>query len=176
MNLTLGTLTIVVAYLIASASCWTLAEKFNPSVNSRERHGWRVMAIFLFFLSIIKLLDLQTSMTEAFRAVAFSEGWYKNRQPVQKLAIAFLALSFIVAGIVLLIWSRNTSLTSSLGFAGGAFVLMFVLIRAVSFHPVDRFINTRTMLGASWNWILEMSAVMLILLMSQLRRSRGTIS
>jgi hypothetical protein len=43
------------------------------------------------------------------------------------------------------------------------------LIRAASFHHVDRLIG-RTVLGFRWNWILEMGGIGLVLLASQWRR------
>jgi hypothetical protein len=44
-----------------------------------------------------------------------------------------------------------------------------MLIRAASFHHVDRLIG-RTVLGFRWNWILEMGGIGLVLLASQWRQ------
>jgi hypothetical protein len=57
-----------------------------------------------------------------------------------------------------------------LALIGATLVLGFVLIRAASFHHMDRFIGTR-ILGLRWNWILEMSGIGLVLLASQWRQS-----
>jgi hypothetical protein len=55
---------------------------------------------------------------------------------------------------------------------GTTLVIGYVLIRAPSFHHVDRLIG-RTVLGFRWNWILEMGAIGLVLLASQWRRTHA---
>ena len=52
---------------------------------------------------------------------------------------------------------------------GTTLVIGYVLIRAASFHHVDRFIG-RTILGFRWNWILEMGGIALVLFASQWRQ------
>src|SRR5215471_20103805 len=52
---------------------------------------------------------------------------------------------------------------------GTTLVTGYVLIRAASFHHVDRFIG-RTILGFRWNWILEMGGIALVLFASQWRQ------
>jgi hypothetical protein len=44
-----------------------------------------------------------------------------------------------------------------------------VLIRAASFHHIDRLIG-RTILGLKWNWVLEMGGITIVLLASEWRR------
>jgi len=46
---------------------------------------------------------------------------------------------------------------------------MSVLIRAASFHHIDRFIGDR-ILGLKWNWILEMGGISIVLLSSEWRQ------
>ena len=47
-------------------------------------------------------------------------------------------------------------------------VLAFVLIRAASFHHIDRFIDAR-ILGLKWNWVVEMGGISIVLVASQWR-------
>jgi hypothetical protein len=174
-NLKIGSFIIVAMYLVTSVSCWRLARKLSVErINtSKEYHAWRAVAVSLLVLSIIKLLDLQTALTEAGRNLALSEGWYAHRQVVQLVFIVFITISGIAAVIVLLIRARKASLSTLLALIGTGFVVAFVIIRAVSFHSVDQFIAKRT-LGLSWNWILETSGISLVFVTSQLRSYRRT--
>ena len=52
-----------------------------------------------------------------------------------------------------------------LALVGSTFVLGFVIIRAASFHHIDRFIGNQ-ILGLRWNWVLEMGGIVLVLLAS----------
>jgi hypothetical protein len=60
---------------------------------------------------------------------------------------------------------------------GFAFVLGFVVIRAVGFHDVDELINTQVM-TVRVNWILELSGLVLILLaaLPRIKRALATQS
>jgi hypothetical protein len=44
-----------------------------------------------------------------------------------------------------------------------------VLIRAASFHHIDRFIG-ESILGLRWNWVIEISGISLVLIASQWRQ------
>lgn len=160
---------IVGMYLVASVSCWRLARKIPTT--SHERHEWRSIAVLFSVLGIIRLLDLPTAATEDIRHVAFSEGWYAQRQVVQLPFIVLIALSCVTVAIVSLIRARTESLPTSFALMGATFVMAFVMIRAASFHPVDQFIGKR-LLGLSWNAILETGGIGLVFVMSQLRSFR----
>ena len=56
-----------------------------------------------------------------------------------------------------------------LAVVGATLVMGYVLIRAASFHHVDRFIGSR-IFGFRWNWILEMGGIALVLFAGQWRR------
>jgi hypothetical protein len=171
-----GWLTVVL-YLIASINCWIVARKlgFEDAPSSRERRAWRSIAVLFLALGINKQLDLQTGFTQAGRVLANYQGWYDQRQQVQLIFIALVAVTCVAAATTLLIWARHAPIPTWLALVGTTLVLGFVLIRAASFHHVDRFIG-QTVLGFRWNWVLEMGGIGLVILASQWRRSGPTMS
>jgi FtsH-binding integral membrane protein len=172
---TVGGWITVVLYLSASISCWITARKLSPADAQllHERHAWLAIAVLFLLLGINKQLDLQSALTEIGRKLAYSEGWYPERRFVQVAFIGFVALACLFAMIILLIWARHTPGPTWLALLGTVTVFGFVLIRASSFHHMDRFIGTR-ILGFRWNWILEMGGISLTLIASVWRRKRET--
>jgi hypothetical protein len=122
-------------------------------------------------LGINKQLDLQTALTEAGRVLAHVQGWYQQRELVQLAFIAVVAVTRLAAAITVLIWVRHAPLPTWLALIGTVLILGFVLIRAASFHHIDRFIGSK-ILGLRWNWIVEMGGIVLVLLASWWRRAR----
>jgi len=96
-------------------------------------------------------------------------------------AAAILALIIGVAVVcvlmacVLLTLGRKAPASTWLALVGTTTVLAFVLIRAASFHHIDRFIGT-TILGLRWNWILEMGGISTVIVASELRRRKKSFS
>ena len=168
---TIGGWVTVALYLLASGSCWISAQKLRLEdiPRSNERRAWRAISVLLLALGINKQLDLQTALTAAGRVLARNQGWYEQRQFVQLVFIALAAIACLIAAITLLFWARNSPIPTRIALIGTTMVLGFVLIRAASFHHVDRFIGQR-ILGLRWNWILEMSGISLVLFASQWRQ------
>ena len=71
----------------------------------------------------------------------------------------------LLTAITLLVWARDSPAPTWLALVGSTFVLGFVIIRAASFHHIDRFIGNQ-ILGLRWNWVLEMGGIVLVLLAS----------
>ena len=174
---TIGGWVTVALYLLASGSCWISAQKLGLEEvpRSNERRAWRAMSVLLLVLGIIKQLNLLTALTAAGRVLARNQGWYEQRQFVQLAFIALVAMTCLIAAITLLLWARNSPIPTRIALMGTSMVLGFVLIRAVSFHQVDRFIGERV-LSLRWNWILEMSGISLVLFASQWRQVVHSIS
>jgi hypothetical protein len=167
---TIGGWVTVVLYLLAAGSCWISAQKLGlEDVGSNERRAWWAISVLFLALGINKQLDLQTALTEAGRVLAHYQGWFEQRQFVQLAFIALVAIICLIAAITLLLWTRSAPIPTRLALIGTTIVLGFVLIRAASFHHVDRFIGQK-ILGLRWNWILEMSGISLVLFASQWRQ------
>jgi hypothetical protein len=167
-----GWLTVVL-YFAASISCWRSGQKveLNDSDGVNERRAWRFVAVLFLALGINKQLDLQTALTEAGRVVAHMQGWYDHRQSVQIVFIAIVALTCMTLAIMLLIWMRRAPFPTLLAVLGTTLVLGYVLIRAASFHHIDRFIG-QSILGLRWNWVIEISGISLVLVAGIWRQMR----
>jgi hypothetical protein len=133
--------------------------------------AWRAISVAFFVLGINKQLDLQTALTELGRILANAGEWYERRQIVQVYFIIGVAVVCLMAALILLFWARRSPFQTWLAIGGSIFVLGFVLIRAASFHHIDRFIGNR-ILGLKWNWVLEMGGIAMVLLGSELRRAK----
>jgi hypothetical protein len=166
---TIGGWVTVVLYFLAAVSCWVTARKLDHGTH--ERRIWWSISILFLALGINKQLDLQTALTEAGRVLAKFQGWYAQRDLVQLSFIVLVAISCMIAIITLLIWARNAPYPSWFALIGVTLVIGFVLIRAASFHHVDRLIGAR-ILGLRWNWILEMGGISVVLLASHWRRRK----
>jgi hypothetical protein len=97
------------------------------------------IAILFCALGINKQLDLQTALTELGRVVASRQGWYDARQIVQVRFIIGVAMTCTTITVVLLFWARKSPASTWLALIGTA----IVLIRAATFHHIDRFIGER---------------------------------
>jgi len=120
-------------------------------------------------LGINKQLDLQTALTEFGRVLADNQGWYDKRQVVQLWFIIGVASACILMACILLVIARKSPAPTWLALIGTTTVLAFVLIRAASFHHIDRFIGG-TILGLRWNWVLEMGGIITVIIASEWRR------
>jgi len=165
-----GWLTVVL-YLVTSLSCWKSGReaRLEGSRRSNEHFAWRSIAVLFLALGVNKQLNLITALTVFGRTVAYLQGWYDRRQPVQVVLIGLLAMSCVLVVTMLLIWMRRAPTATWLALIGATLTLTFVLIRAVSYHYVDRFLFER-ILGLRWNSVIEIGGISVVLLASQWRQ------
>jgi hypothetical protein len=152
---TVGGWVTVVLYFLAAVSTWKTA--------------WRAISILFVALGINKQLDLQTALTEFGRVVADYQGGYNERQIVQVWFTMGVAVASILIACVLLTFARKSPAPTWLALVGTTTVLAFVLIRAASFHHIDRFIG-ETILELRWNWVLEMGGISTVIVASEDRQ------
>ncbi len=164
---------IELAYFVVAVSCWRSARKLALNYGGawQEHHVWQAMAALFLGLCISKLLGLETALTDAGRNLAFSEGWYKQRHGVQLAVIVLVIVLCAFAIIILLMRAVNTPLSTLLALTGASFVVAYLMLRVVSFHPVDQFIGEQ-IFGLRWNWILQMSGIGLVLIASEWRNKQ----
>jgi hypothetical protein len=162
---------MVVLYLVTAFSCWKSGREteIEDSRCTNEYRAWRFIAILFLVLGVSEQLNLITALTVFGRAVAHLQGWYYRRQPVQIALITLLAISCVLVATMLLIWMRRAPIATWLALTGATLTLTFVLIRAVSYHYVDRFLFGRV-LGLRWNWIIELGGLSVVLLASKCRQ------
>lgn len=130
-------------------------------LSNNEKIVWRILVMGLIALGINKQLDLQTALTEIGRLLAHDQGWYDSRRQVQE---AFIA-AVIILGLALLaamaIWVWEAPAPTLLACAGASGLMVFIVIRATSFHRVDELLGFR-LAGLPLNWVLEMGSLLLI--------------
>lgn len=127
----------------------------------QQKQFWLFMAVILFTLGINKQLDLQSLLTAVGRYYAHRDGWYEHRRVIQVgMIMGILLLMSVVTGWFLF-YVKAILKANWLAVLGIGFLLVFVMVRATSFHDMDVLINT-TILGMRMNWVLELSGIMCI--------------
>lgn len=123
---------------------------------------WGTLALLLLFLGVNKQLDLQTFLTLTGRRIAIAQGWYENRRIVQLFFVAVVGIAGVLSVLAMRLLVRKHS-DLRLPLAGFVVLLVFVIVRAASFHHIDQMINFRFG-GVRMNWVLELGAISLVAL------------
>ncbi len=145
------------AYAGAAWLCWR-ARRTPTAASPMALRFWILVAATMLLLAFNKQLDLQGWLTQFARDLALAQGWYRERRAVQLLFIAWVVLAGLLAGGYLVQLARPLSPGRRIALAGIALVIVFVLVRAASFHHVDLML-TETALGLRWNGLLELSGI-----------------
>jgi hypothetical protein len=149
------------AYALAAVLCCCAFVRVNRSVrheHQRRTFFWLILAALFALLAINKQLDLQSWFTGVGREIARRGGWYEQRQAVQTIFVIVLAL----VGVGLIAWlawfTRRHWREYGLAVVGSAFIIVFIIIRAASFHHVDRLLSFEPW-GARMNWVFELGGI-----------------
>ncbi len=169
---TLGGWITVFLYLVTAYWCWRVANDVGAEGHATrwETRAWRILALLFVALGINKQLDLQSALTEIGRVLAYYQGWYENRRTVQFAFIGVVGGLCLIAALALLAMIWKAPPPTWLAAGGTMLILLFVGVRAASFHHIDELIDTRV-LGLRLNWILEMGGILLVLLATHWRRA-----
>jgi len=148
----------VAAYGLAMVLCFLNARRLP---RCPERRFWLLMAVVMAVLGINKQLDLQSWFTEIGRDRALADGWYENRRFVQGIFVFWLAMGGIFVKVWLGVRLKNLSRYARMAGAGLLLLMVFVVMRAASFHHID------VLLGLSFgnvriNVVMELSALGII--------------
>lgn len=138
-----------------------------------EHRVWIALTALLVLLALNKQLDLQTWFTAAGRDLARADGWYEQRQVVQR---AFIAALLVLSVLVVLVlqrllgdaWKRYAAVSCGL-----ALLLVFIVIRAATMHHVDRLLGTQVGL-LRVNHLLELGAIAIVAIGAWNWRPPGT--
>ncbi len=126
-----------------------------------QRRLWLGITAVMFLLCLNKQLDLQSLLTNIGRIVANRGGWYEQRRTVQFWFVVAVGLASI-ATFVFLAWkTRSIFRGRAWLLLGLSLLLLFVVMRAASFHHVGVFLEQRV-LGLKLNWILELGSIALV--------------
>ena len=157
----------VLAYFVAALLCLGCASLRNDRapkpLQQQHRWGWLSFALILVLLGINKQLDLQSLLTVIGRNLVRLEGWGDYKRVIQALFL----LTLVASSIFVYGWAiarfRWFYRHYRLAFLGMAFLILFILARAASFHHFDWFIGVE-ILGMRINWILELGGIFCITL------------
>jgi hypothetical protein len=161
---TVGGWLTVLLYVLAAWGCHAVLQSARQGrilLEENERTVWRLLFWAMVALGINKQLDLQSALTELARMQAREQGWFEQRQRVQHAFIAAVPVVGLtaLAALALLVWKAPVQTLWTC--AGAAGLVVFVAIRAVSFHHIDEWLGWR-LAGLPLNWILEMGSLVVI--------------
>ncbi len=148
----------VFAYFLTALLCF-----FASRIDVLAMRFWGGLGVALALLGLNKQLDLQSLLTAVARELAYSEGWYDRRREFQELFVFVIAVLALAGSLAAAIKFKNKSPHVRAAAAGFTILGAFICIRAASFHHVDRFLNSGV-LGARFNWIIELAGIFLIAL------------
>jgi hypothetical protein len=157
----------VAGYFTAAFMAFVTARRFHSDARNGSPRAqawfWLIGSGLLLLLGINKQLDLQTGMTWLLKQWALTQGWYEQRRTFQAVFISGIGIA--AAGMLgWLLWLVRRDLRRHwLALAGAVFLVSFVVIRAASFHYVDRMLGM-SLGGLKVNWILEWSGIACVLL------------
>ena len=160
----MGWLTVImyfVAAVLALKTSYSSTYLFAYETVQQQKVFWLIVALTLLFLGINKQLDLQSFFTAIGKYYAHRDGWYENRRIIQ---ISFITAILGLGSIALFVFvykMKSIIKTNRLAIVGLIFLLLFVIIRAASFHHMDILINTKIW-GFRMNWVLELSGIVAI--------------
>jgi len=162
----MGWLTVA-AYAAAAVLCFIAARRCPVAADAgagrRQRRIWWSVAVLMAFLCINKQLDLQSLLTDVGRLLAERQGWYGERRTVQLWFVIAVAAAGILTFVITARKIRSVLREGILLLFGLSWLLIFIIVRAVSFHHVGVFIQS-WFLGIRVNWILELTGIALIAL------------
>ncbi len=166
----------VCAYAITASLCWSCFLRVRSSKKARPRRKdtilWLALSLLFTFLCVNKQLDLQSLFTSTARVIARAQRWYSLRGIVQ----AWFIYSMVAIGATVMIstlfltWKRVRDYSWVL--VGTAFLVTFIVVRAASFHHVDRLIGYQ-LSGLKMNWILELGGIACVAFGAMRFRQRG---
>jgi hypothetical protein len=160
-------------YFATVIQIWRVMRRIDSV--SFECTVWRLLLVCRLALGVNKQLDLQTAFTEIGRIVAHKQGWYDDRQEVQKMFIAGLCVAAAAGCVAIAAVAHHMPRSTRLALCGIVVLTAFVLIRASSFNHVDILLSART-IGLKVNWILENGGILLVMLGGSLRLARASAS
>ncbi len=164
---------MTLVHLLAASLAVTVAVRgpFDGPARRSERWLWGLGAAMLVALAINKQLDLQSMLVTAARCVADAQGWYDQRRTVQTRAILGLILVALLVLPVLIFLLRRSILGNLPFVLSMTGLVLFVLLRAISFHHLDETFGIKV-LSFYLHRVIESAALGTVILTSALRLSR----
>ncbi|WP_312529578.1 hypothetical protein [Paracoccus sp. (in: a-proteobacteria)] len=150
----------VLSYLVCFALSFTVTMRLR---GQKGRGLWLMITVLMLLLAINKQLDLQTALTATGRCLSHVQGWYEDRQTVQKLFIGAMIVIISTVIALMLASMRGKVRENALAFMGLFVLMTFVMVRAVGFHHMDSLISAE-IASVSVNFIFENAGLLMIAL------------
>lgn len=152
----------VVALVTARRAGRRLAE-VDPDEAGRQRllaRVWTVIAVVLLVFGLGRQFELQTWFIDTMRRTAWRDGWYQRRREYQAEVISGLIVLGVFAAAVVAYVLRRVVGRIALVLAGVVALGVFVAVRAISFHYVDKLLELG---GDDLGSMLETAGLLLII-------------
>jgi uncharacterized membrane protein YhaH (DUF805 family) len=165
---------MTVVHLVAAGLAVTVAIRgpFNSAARRSERWLWAIGATVLVALAINKQLDMQSMIVNAARCVARSEGWYDTRRMFQEEVIFGLVIAAAIL-VPALIFALRRAISGNLAFVVSLSALVvFVLLRAISFHHLDIVLG-HELLSFRLHRVIEVLSLGAVIMTTAARLRRG---
>jgi hypothetical protein len=167
----MGWLTVA-SYALAAWLCWR-ALTLREGMGDSERSVWRALCPTMVALGLNKQLDLQSALTEVGRMTLRSLDLYAYKQVTQLSLIASVAIAGLIVTAWLLRRAQKAPRATQIALYGFASVVVFVGIRAASFHHIDRLIGLDPG-GIRLNWVFELGGLSVLCLGAYFRSSSSS--
>lgn len=151
----------VAAYLLAALLSARAGADARLRRETRDTIFWRATAVLLLLLGVNELLDMQALLTMVVRAQAQADGWYGDHRRIQYLFVAAMIVLSVIAAAAMLWLMRRTRGTVRLAMLGLAFIGLFVLLRAASFHHFNEFLG-RGAAAFNLGSVQEMAGIVIV--------------
>jgi hypothetical protein len=144
-NMTLTRLLICSGYLF-NAIVWCLLISRSKDVILDDqiilsRMLWLSIAIVFILMAINSIFNIDIRLTEAFRKIAKTKGWYDQRYPIQLFFVAGITAIGIIFSILIVPKITDGMSYHRLILLMVVFLAAFIILRAISCHPVDQILN-----------------------------------
>jgi hypothetical protein len=165
-----GAVIVTGMYLAAAGLCLLVARRWKsvwtaPSHVPRcrfESRVWLLFAVLLFLLGVNKQADFQSLLTLYGRDILRSAGLYEVRRKIQALFIVGVGITACLS-VLVGIWAVwKTSWPCRAALAGLAIQSAFIVVRAASFHHVDRVLGV-TLSSVKLNLVFESIGLIVVL-------------
>lgn len=137
------------------------AEAGKPTLDKNALQFWAAALAVLLILFANRLFNLQFLATLAGRCEALGGSWYYGRRPLQFALIAGLGALGLWG--LFLVLRRTRAPERRMAIIGLSVAIVFIAIRAVSFHWVEAFLRIK-LVGLSLNGLTEGAALGIVLL------------
>jgi hypothetical protein len=140
-------------FLVYLVAAWLCARNARSSAALAEAGGrriaearsrrrfWLVLAVLLLLLGLTRQLDLQQLAANMMRALFRSEGIYGERSGLQLGLIVAIGVFGTVGLLIALLSLRRAEPSVLAALLGAATLVLFTVIRTISLHDIDQFLN-----------------------------------